>query len=63
MVALEPMSDETPTPGTPEWAAWVAEQKSHTLRDGHDHDVTPEQAADAMRAYEAAQAQDAADEQ
>ena len=29
------MSDKTPTPGTPEWAQWVAEQKSHPLRDGH----------------------------
>jgi hypothetical protein len=27
---------EQPTPGTPEWAQFVAEQKTHPERDGHD---------------------------
>jgi hypothetical protein len=52
------MSEQTPTPGTPEWLEWVAAQKSHPLRDGHT-EVTPEQAAEARAAYEAQMAEEA----
>jgi hypothetical protein len=44
------MIDQTPTPGADEWRQWVAEQKASGLRDGPDHDVTPEQAAEAWAA-------------
>jgi hypothetical protein len=43
-----------PTPGTLEWQQWVAEQKSHPLRDGHDHEATPETASAARAQYEKA---------
>jgi hypothetical protein len=57
------MTDQTPTPGTDEWRQWVAEQKSSGLRDGPDHDVTPEQAAEAWAAYEAQMAEEASQSQ
>jgi hypothetical protein len=53
------MTDQTRIPGTNEWRQWVAEQKSSGLRDGPDHDATPEQAAEVWAAYEAQMAEEA----
>jgi hypothetical protein len=39
------MNDQ-PTPGTPEWQQWVAEQKTHVRRDGHDHEALETQLRD-----------------